>query len=210
MLALFPLALVAYPTSPLNLHIFEPRYQELTRWCIAESQPFGIVPYIGNRLMGWGTEMRIVSVDKEYPTGEMDIRTVGTGVFELLEFANPAPGHLFAGGRVKYVEGFEWHNPKAANTEIVLNLWEKFLELMGANMPLLPPEEIPYSFQLAPKVGLPIEEEFTLLQIATENHRLAMLANHLQAIVEVLEKTVKAKHMISLNGHFKTIDPLKF
>ncbi|MFN4086307.1 MAG: LON peptidase substrate-binding domain-containing protein [Spirosomataceae bacterium] len=210
MLALFPLSLVAYPSLPLNLHIFEPRYQELTRRCLEESKPFGIVPYIGDRLMNWGTEMRIVAVEKEYDTGEMDIRTVGTHVFQLLDFVNPMPGHLFAGGQVTYPAAFECHDPKAPNTEIVLNVWERFLDLLGVQMPLVPSSEIPISFQLAPKVGLPLEEEYTLLQIATENHRLAFLANHLQLVVEALEKTSKAKHMISLNGHFKSIDPLKF
>lgn len=210
MLPLFPLALVSFPTEPVNLHIFEPRYQELTRWCLAETQPFGIVPYIDGKLMPWGTEMRIVAVEKEYDSGEMDIRTVGTSVFQLQDFQNPFPGHLFAGGNVRYSQGYQVYDIKAANTDIVLSLWEQFLTLTGLTMPLASPSETPYSFQLGHKVGLPIEEEYFLLQINTENHRLAFLANHLRSVVDILEKTAQAKHMISLNGHFKSIEPPKF
>lgn len=210
MLPLFPLSLVSFPTEPVNLHIFEPRYRELTRWCLAESQPFGIVPYIDGKLMKWGTEMRIVAIEKEYESGEMDIRTVGTSIFHIRDFHNPMPGHLFAGGIVQYTEGYQIHDPKASNTDVVLSLWKQFLGLTGLSMSLVSAFEIPYSFQLGHKVGLPLEEEYVLLQINTENHRLAYLANHLKTVVEILEKTAQAKHMISLNGHFKSIDPLNF
>lgn len=210
MLPLFPLSLVSFPTEPVNLHIFEPRYQELTRWCLTESQPFGIVPFIEGKLMSWGTEMQIMSIEKEYESGEMDIRTIGRRIFNLKDFQNPMPGHLFAGGNVRYATAYQIHDTKATNTDIVLSLWEQFLHLTGLKMTLASHEVVPYSFQLGHKVGLSIEEEYLLLQISTENHRLAYLANHLQSVVDILEKTAQAKHMISLNGHFKTIDPPKF
>ena len=34
-LAMFPLSTVLYPGSPLSLHVFEPRYRELVRHCVA-------------------------------------------------------------------------------------------------------------------------------------------------------------------------------
>lgn len=207
MLPLFPLSLVAFPTEPVNLHIFEPRYRELTRWCVAEDEPFGIVPYVDGNLRSWGTEMRILSIEKEYENGEMDIRTVGTRIFQLVDFHNPMPGHLFAGGNVRYATGYQVFDGEAPNTEIVLSLWRQFLQWANLEMPLKSNQEMPLSFQLGHKVGLPLEEEYLLLQIGTENHRLAYLANHLQLLVDTLEKTAKARHMISLNGHFKSINP---
>lgn len=41
-LPLFPLPLVLFPGAPLPLHVFEPRYRELTRDCLAGSQLMGI------------------------------------------------------------------------------------------------------------------------------------------------------------------------
>lgn len=40
---LFPLNTVLFPGMPLPLHIFEERYQEMIRLCLAEKRPFGVV-----------------------------------------------------------------------------------------------------------------------------------------------------------------------
>jgi Lon protease-like protein len=42
-LAMFPLSMVAFPGSVIPLHIFEPRYQQLTTDCLAGDARFGIV-----------------------------------------------------------------------------------------------------------------------------------------------------------------------
>ena len=42
-LPLFPLNTVLFPGMPLPLHIFEERYQEMIRLCLAEKRPFGVV-----------------------------------------------------------------------------------------------------------------------------------------------------------------------
>ncbi len=40
---LFPLNTVLFPGWPMPLHIFEPRYLEMVRYCTEESSPFGIL-----------------------------------------------------------------------------------------------------------------------------------------------------------------------
>lgn len=42
-LPLFPLGLVLFPSAPLALHIFEPRYREMIASCLDQNQPFGVV-----------------------------------------------------------------------------------------------------------------------------------------------------------------------
>ncbi|NJN54369.1 MAG: hypothetical protein HC804_06195, partial [Anaerolineae bacterium] len=42
-LPLFPLNTVIFPGWPMPLHIFEPRYKEMVRYCVEEKRPFGIV-----------------------------------------------------------------------------------------------------------------------------------------------------------------------
>lgn len=42
-LPLFPLETVLFPSMPIHLHIFEPRYREMIDRCIALDQPFGVV-----------------------------------------------------------------------------------------------------------------------------------------------------------------------
>lgn len=41
-LPMFPLGRVAFPGNPLPLHIFEPRYREMTRHCLAGDRSFGV------------------------------------------------------------------------------------------------------------------------------------------------------------------------
>ena len=42
-LPMFPLGTVLFPSVFLPLHVFEPRYQELTRDCLAGDNEFGVV-----------------------------------------------------------------------------------------------------------------------------------------------------------------------
>ena len=83
-LPVFPLALVAFPGEKLNLHIFEPRYKAMLRDVIEGEGTFGLPPFLNDRVGDWGTEMRVVSVEKTYEDGKMDIRTEGVGVFRIL------------------------------------------------------------------------------------------------------------------------------
>lgn len=85
-LPFFPLNLVAYPTENLNLHIFEPRYRQLINECLNEQKTFGIPAFINNKLPGYGTEMQIISLSKNYEDGRMDIKTKGLKVFRMLNF----------------------------------------------------------------------------------------------------------------------------
>jgi Lon protease-like protein len=43
LLPIFPLDLVLLPSTPLPLHIFEPRYREMIAECLEAQKPFGVV-----------------------------------------------------------------------------------------------------------------------------------------------------------------------
>lgn len=90
-LPLFPLNTVLFPGMVLPLHIFEPRYQEMIQHCLEAELPFGVVliahghevggPAIPHKI---GTAARILRVDRQ-PEGRMNITTVGTQRFRILE-----------------------------------------------------------------------------------------------------------------------------
>src|SRR5258707_5935825 len=73
LLPLFPLDLVLLPGTPLPLHIFEPRYREMTAECRAQKKPFGVVRAKEEGIAEIGCTADIVSVTKEYPDGRSDI-----------------------------------------------------------------------------------------------------------------------------------------
>jgi len=72
---LFPLSLVAFPGEELNLHIFEKRYRQLVKDCMANELSFGIVTVLDKKLSDIGTEMEILEISHIYGDGKMDIRT---------------------------------------------------------------------------------------------------------------------------------------
>lgn len=90
-LPLFPLNTVLFPGMVLPLHIFEPRYREMINRCIEEDTVFGVSliesgsevgePAMPHRV---GTAARIVRVERQ-PDGRMNITTVGTNRFRILE-----------------------------------------------------------------------------------------------------------------------------
>ena len=95
---LFPLHTVLFPGQVLPLHIFEPRYQQMIRRCLAEDLPFGVVlirkgdevadesaePY------PVGTVARIIE-STHLPDGSMNIVTVGIERFRIRRLMHDQP-----------------------------------------------------------------------------------------------------------------------
>lgn len=91
---LFPLNVVLFPGMVLPLHIFEPRYREMINRCIDEDISFGVVLIQEGHEVGGaakphsiGTTARISKVNR-LPDGAINITTVGTYRFRILELDN--------------------------------------------------------------------------------------------------------------------------
>jgi Lon protease-like protein len=205
-LPFFPLNLVAYPTENLNLHIFEPRYRQLINECLEEQKTFGIPAFINNKLPGYGTEMQIISLSKSYEDGRMDIKTKGLKVFRMLNFQNPVPNKLYAGGRIAYVEDTD--TPEGVISELLLQL-ERLFHILQTKVDF-DAQLQPFSYQIGHKVGLSQEEEYHLLTIDSETERQRYILHHLNKVIPVMAEMERTKERIKLNGHFKNLDPLNF
>ena len=88
---LFPLHQVLCPGIVLPLHIFEDRYQEMTRHCLDTGQPFGVVLIRDGRevgtkgiatLAGVGAFAEIREAGR-YPDGRYDVLAAATGRFAI-------------------------------------------------------------------------------------------------------------------------------
>ncbi|EJF08319.1 MULTISPECIES: LON peptidase substrate-binding domain-containing protein [Pontibacter] len=207
-LPLFPLNIVVFPGEKLNLHIFEPRYKQLVHDCIENEGTFGIPAFINNGVGLYGTEIKLLHVEKKYDTGEMDIRTQGLGIFKILEFDRQAPGRLYAGGKVEEVENVE-------DEDIVtkMKIREKLQELytaLGISSILMELPENFSSFDVAHNLGLNTEQEYTLLQCNSEALRQEMILQHLEQVLPIVAETEKLKERVKLNGHFKNLTPPNF
>src|SRR5580658_2096192 len=98
---LFPLDIVLFPGQAVPLHIFEPRYRQMTRHCLDEQSPFGIVCASGATLAQTGCSAMIVKILKEYEDGRSDILTAGQNAFLLVRTHDEKP---YPEADVEYLE----------------------------------------------------------------------------------------------------------
>ena len=206
-LPLFPLNLVVFPTEKLNLHIFEPRYRQLIQECMAEEKTFGIPTFIKESVQNLGTEMRIVELSKQYADGRMDIKTEGLRVFKINTFDNPVPGKLYSGGKVEFFET-DTQSDWLLKSKVV-ELIDQLYAILGLENPLEYAKN-PFSFQVAHKIGLSLEQEYQLLEMIDESQRLEFLVEHLEKSIPIIEEVERTKQLVRMNGHFKNLNPLNF
>ncbi len=204
----FPLDIVVYPGEALNLHIFEDRYKELVKECMADSKPFGIPSVQNQAVTEMGTLVEIREVVREYEDGCMDIRTTGTRVFRILEILKTVPDKKYQAAIVSYPE-----NDTRKNSLFMQAIFSRVLELHRLLQVTRdfkrPPEEL-LSYDLAHHAGLSPEEEYELLELLTENQRLEYLRRHLKKIIPLVAGTENLKEKIKLNGHFKELKGFDF
>jgi hypothetical protein len=205
-IALFPLNLVTFSGEKLNLHIFEPRYKQLINDCLELNTSFGIPSYIFNKIE-YGTEVFIDEVTKIYDDGRMDIKTIATNQFKVLDFQNPWKDRMYAGGLIEEMS-YDEREDKELKLRLV-DLLHDLFEWLKIDNELIVDVHSPMS-DYVHKVGLKPEEEFELFMIDNEVGRQQFIINHLKKILPALERAEKARQKISLNGHFKHFDPLKF
>ena len=205
-LPFFPLSMVVYPNENLNLHIFEPRYRQLINECLETNSTFGIPSFINKKIPGYGTEIKILGLYKRFDDGQMDIKTQGVRVFRMLSFENPVSQKLYAGGKIIYLQ--DEPAPEGIIPELLLQLSRLYALLQ--NEEEFDTTLAPFSYQVAHKVGLSMEEEYQLLTIERETDRQLYLLKHLNKVIPIITEMERTKERIRMNGHFKNLDALDF
>jgi Lon protease-like protein len=200
---IFPLGIVVYPGEKLNLHIFEPRYKQLINECYKEKKLFGIPTMIENKLQDYGSLMEITELVKVHDNGEMDIKTIGSKVFRILEVIRSVPDKLYSGAIVNYPENNEKGNPDIIRK--VVNSIRELHKLLKISKEFKKKDEELKSYDLAHHVGLSLEEEYELLGLLDERQRLEYLKRHLTKVIPLVAEMELLKEKIKLNGHFKNL-----
>ena len=205
-LALFPLQNVVFPGENLPLHIFEERYKQLIEDCETSGITFGIPVYLNNRLE-YGTEVELSEVVKSFPSGAKDVICKGLRVFRIREFDHKEKGKIYAGGDVEFRKDID-NGDEEQTTQLIDLIAELYVHLE------VPPPKFDRrtfrSFTFAHKIGLSLQQEYTLLKQRSEKERLSYLINHLLITIPIVQEMNRAKYIIELNGHFRNFDPLDF
>ncbi len=201
-LPLFPLNTVLFPGVPLNLHIFEPRYQKMVRYCLSENVPFGVVLIRkGEETLGPVAEPYNVgcsaAIMQTEPLGDgrMNISAVGVDRFRILSLDFDRP---YLVGEVKKYPFQGLNDTKLDPLSKKLRPWvSKYLHLIAEKIPdevetkYLPDDPVALAYLSAFIVQAPAKEK----QVLLENETMAeMLLNLLglyrreTALVRVLVK----------------------
>ena len=207
-LPLFPLSSVVFPGEELRLYIFEPRYKQLIQECNQEQITFGIPTVIEKKLTLFFTEIELVSIDRIYPAGEMDVRTRGLRRGKLLRFDRTAPDKLYPGGEVEWAETDQ--NQDLELQVEVLKLLEALNQVLGITKTYVKDPIDLRAFDIGHQVGFTLQQEYKLLSIDEETDRLLFIQAHIQKILPMVKETERLKARAKMNGHYKNIIPPEF
>ena len=197
LLPLFPLDVVLFPGTPLPLHIFEPRYKEMIRECLANNSPFGMIRAQQNSIADIGCTAEIVSVTKKYPDGRLDIITEGRNRFEILQLNQE---RSFLRAEVLLISD-EPGEPTSEETPRAIQLHADILTLAGAVQDLSAADHSVLSFYLAGSLPLDLDFKQKLLELRSEKIRIATLIEYLEAILPKIRRASRARTASGGNGH---------
>jgi Lon protease-like protein len=195
-LGLFPLRLVAFPGERLPLHIFEPRYRELIGECVDRSEEFGILLSEESDLRDVGTRMAVVEVLEQFQDGRLNVIVEGRSRFRLVELTE---GRSFLTGRVEtVVDEDESVDPDASARAI--ELLQALAVVAGVEIELPDPDAPELSFAIAARVELEVEDEQALLEMRSEQARLAHVAELLAEAAERVRQERLGHESAQTNG----------
>ena len=203
-LPLFPLGLVLYPNERLPLHIFEPRYKEMVAYCEEEEAPFGIVLFDEGSMARVGCTARIDRTLNRYDDGRLDILVQGEERFRVLAVYDEA---AYITADVEPISEPE-QRPERALRERAITQHMKLLELAGRTVrPSLYQGVREVSYVLAHNAGLSPEQKQAVLELVTENERIAYLIEHFEGLIPRVEQIEEVRRKIQSNGHMKDFPP---
>ena len=171
---LFPLNTVLFPGMPINLHIFEERYQLMIQRCLEESLTFGVVLISdGTEALGdlatphtIGCTAQITQVEK-LNMGRMNIVAVGKNRFRIQELDDSNP---YLMGQIDLFP-MENHAPETLHgQDAQLRLWvERYLAMLESagqttiEMDKMPRDVLTFGYLAATLIQVPAAQKQPLL-----------------------------------------------
>jgi Lon protease-like protein len=198
LLPLFPLDVVLLPETSLPLHIFEPRYREMTAECLEQRKPFGVVRAKDEGISEIGCTAEIMKVAKQYPDGRSDIMTQGGRRFEVMQVNQE---RSFLRAEVLYLED-EPGNATPEEVAQAVKLHGELMTLAGA-MPEGTAAGAPdhLSFRLAGPLPLDLDFKQTLLSMKSEAERLRAVISYFETILPSIKRSIRVRQKAGGNGH---------
>ena len=97
----FPLSVFLFPGEDMQLHIFEPRYQQLINEARSLGLTFAIPFVIEQEIQEFGCEVRLKDVVAEKEDGHMVIVVESIAIVQITSYNRQLEGKLYAGGTIR-------------------------------------------------------------------------------------------------------------
>jgi Lon protease-like protein len=210
LLPLFPLPLVLFPSAPLPLHIFEPRYRQMVSDCMERDSRFGIVyrpEEVNEADLESGRVGCVAEIDDAHtlPDGRSNIVVHGVKRFSLERFV-PTASPYHVGEVSEYDDAPESPDALAAPTARVRALFDRVGKAARTlsddhdPLPTLPDEPDALSFAIAALIDMEPQRRQALLTSQLASERLTGLEALLGGAVESLEARAKVHGRAKSNG----------
>ena len=198
---LFPLGIVALPGELVPLHIFEERYKQMMNECLRDEREFGIVWLSEEGLREVGCACEVDRVLERMDDGRMNIVVRGTRPFRVLE----RQAHLaYPAGVIEFVPDED----EELDTELLAAAQRVYGELVRLATDRDPEEAELEQFDaygMAATVDFGVEAKQQLLDLRSENARLALLARLLRAAIKRIALVELAHERARSNGKIKLV-----
>lgn len=208
-LAIFPLQIIVFPGEQLNLHVFEQRYRDLFNDLKNnKDMQFGIPPVINNEIYGLGCRLKLVSIIKEYPNGEMDIISEGIDIFSINQIIPNLKDKKYTAADVEIFEDDPTYN--LIRYEQLQTFYDEFQSLLKQGKEIINVKPQIYSYQIAHYAGLNDTQKLNLLGLESEEERQEMMITHFEQIIPSMKSIEETQKRIEANGHFKNLQSFNF
>jgi Lon protease-like protein len=198
---LFPLGIVALPNELVPLHIFEERYKQMMNECLEGGHEFGIVWLSDEGLREVGCACEIDRVLERMEDGRMNLVARGTRPFRVLE----RQGHLaYPAGVIEFVPD-EAESPDAELLRSAQEIYGELVRMATDRTPTAEELEALDAYGMAATVDFGVEAKQQLLDLRSENARLALLSRLLRAAIKRIELVELASERARSNGKIKLV-----
>jgi Lon protease-like protein len=193
---LFPLGIVALPSEPIPLHIFEQRYKTMIGECLADEREFGIVWLSDEGLREIGCACAIERVLERMDDGRMNILAKGTRPLRVVE----RQGHLaYPAGVVEFVED----RPDPDDPALRQEAQAAYAALVKRATDTDPDAEALAgmgAYEMAATVDFGLQAKQGLLDLRSENARLRLVTRLFRAAIKRLDFVDRAQARARSNG----------
>ena len=203
----FPLSIVVFPKQTVPLHIFEDRYKAMIADCRDNAfdggpSPFGISLQGKESVHQVGCAVVLHEVLREYVDGSLDIICLGARRYRCLEVFEDK---TYLTAAVEYFDD----EPEDLQPDLTENTQALFMELLFAlkeqEDETIEDEQLPGSFQLAMRIAQTPDQKQALLEMTSENQRLAVLSDHLQKLIPQVHEHQENMRKVRSNGRSKKV-----